>query len=181
MQAKFTIQYGEFAVAQYLSDNIKNASVFVPTSAQEKGIDLLLYKFCSGVNLVNTIQVKMSRAYRHPNKRYQNMPWFNRFTPQDNADWFILLGLYAQFPSEPDTPSKAIRWEEIMLAFKNKEMKHFMEEVRLKSDPERADKMFGFSFNSRDEIRQTRGYAEERDMSAYLIENRIKEIENSFK
>ena len=160
MQAKFTIQYGEFAVAQYLSDNIKNASVFVPTSAQEKGIDLLLYKFCSGVNLVNTIQVKMSRAYRHPNKRYQNMLWFNRFTPQDNADWFILLGLYAQFPSEPDTPSKA---------------------VRLKSDPERADKMFGFSFNSRDEIRQTRGYAEERDMSAYLIENRIKEIENSFK
>ena len=54
MQAKFTIQYGEFAVAQYLSDNIKNASVFVPTSAQEKGIDLLLYKFCSGVNLVNS-------------------------------------------------------------------------------------------------------------------------------
>ena len=70
MQAKFTIQYGEFAVAQYLSDNIKNASVFVPTSAQEKGIDLLLYKFCSGVNLVNTIQVKMSRDYSHPNKRY---------------------------------------------------------------------------------------------------------------
>ena len=68
-----------------------------------------------------------------------------------------------------------------MLAFKNKEMKHFMEEVRFNSDPERADKMFGFSFNSRDEIRQTRGYAEERDMSAYLIENRIKEIENSFK
>ncbi len=45
MQPVFTLQYGEFAVADYLSKNIKEASVFIPSSAQEKGIDLLLYKF----------------------------------------------------------------------------------------------------------------------------------------
>lgn len=60
MQAIFTMQYGEFAVADYLSKEIKEASVFIPSSSQEKGIDLLLYKFSNGVNTVNTIQVKMS-------------------------------------------------------------------------------------------------------------------------
>lgn len=68
-----------------------------------------------------------------------------------------------------------------MLAFKNKEMKQFMEDVRLKSDNEKKDKMFGFGFNGRTEIRQTRGYSEERDMTRYLIENRNSEIENSFR
>lgn len=72
MQPMFTMQYGEFAVADYLSKNIKDASVFIPSSAQEKGIDLLLYKFSNGVNLINTIQVKMSRAYYYPNKKYQS-------------------------------------------------------------------------------------------------------------
>lgn len=55
MQPVFTLQYGEFAVADYLSKSIKEASVFIPSSAQEKGIDLLLYKFSNGVNLLNTI------------------------------------------------------------------------------------------------------------------------------
>lgn len=68
-----------------------------------------------------------------------------------------------------------------MLAFKNKEMKQFMDEVRLKTDTERKDKMFGFGFNEKNEIVQTRGYIEERDMSQYLIENRIEEIRNSFR
>ena len=44
MEPIFTIQYGEFAVADYLSKKIKDASVFIPASAQEKGIDLLLYR-----------------------------------------------------------------------------------------------------------------------------------------
>ena len=57
MQALFTLQYGEFAVADYLAKEVKGTSVFIPTSAQEKGIDLLLYKFCDGINKVLTFQV----------------------------------------------------------------------------------------------------------------------------
>ena len=68
-----------------------------------------------------------------------------------------------------------------MLAFKNSEMKRFMNEVRLKKNPNQEDKMFGFGFNGKGETRQTRGYAEERNMTQYLIENRIKEIENSLR
>ena len=58
-------------------------------AAQEKGIDLLLYKFSNGVNLINTIQVKMSRAYYNLYSKYQGMLWYNKFEPQDNGDWFI--------------------------------------------------------------------------------------------
>ena len=63
MEPIFTMQYGEFAVADYLAKKIKNASVFIPASAQEKGIDLLLYRHANGCNTTNTIQVKMSRTY----------------------------------------------------------------------------------------------------------------------
>lgn len=63
MEPIFTMQYAEFAVADFLSKRIKDASVFIPASAQEKGIDLLLYRFLNGCNTTNTIQVKMSRTY----------------------------------------------------------------------------------------------------------------------
>ena len=63
MEPIFTLQYGEYAVADYLKKHLKNVSVFVPTSAQEKGIDLLLYKFKKNKHKVLTVQVKMSRTY----------------------------------------------------------------------------------------------------------------------
>ena len=91
MEPIFTIQYGEFAVADYLSKKISGASIFVPASAQEKGIDLLLYKYSNGANLVTTVQVKMSRTYYDVSKKYQGTLWFNRFVPQENADWFVLV------------------------------------------------------------------------------------------
>ncbi|MEJ8738130.1 hypothetical protein WKT02_11790 [Erysipelotrichaceae bacterium HCN-30851] len=181
MQPIFTMQYGEFAVADYLSKHIKEASVFVPASAQEKGIDLLMYKFTNGTNLINTIQVKTSRTYYNISSRYQGTLWFNRFEPQDNADWFILVGIYANCPQDINASSDKFQWDTIMLAFKNKEMKQFMKEVRLKTNIEKRDKMFGFGFNGKDEIKQTRGYFEERDMTQYLIENRINEIRSSFR
>ncbi len=42
MQPIFTMQYGEYAVADYLKRQklLKGCSVFIPSSAQEKGIDL---------------------------------------------------------------------------------------------------------------------------------------------
>lgn len=179
MQSQFTVQYGEYAVADYLSNNLKGISVFIPTSAQEKGIDLLLYKFDSGVNNVCTVQVKMSRAYYNVNKKYQNILWFNRFKPQDNAQWFIFIGFYASFPSHANAKVEDIRWDQVMLAFNNREMNEFMSHVKLKSNPEKIDKMFSFGFNTADKIMQIRGYPEERDMTPYLIENRISEIKDT--
>lgn len=98
MQPIFTMQYGEFAVADYLSKKIKGTSVFIPASAQEKGIDLLLYRYDNGCNKTNTIQVKMSRTY-YNDKEDSGYPfylWFNRFPVQQNANWYILVGIYAK-------------------------------------------------------------------------------------
>ncbi len=183
MEPIFTMQYGEFAVADYLSKNIKDSSVFIPASAQEKGIDLLLYRHNNGCNTTNTIQVKMSRTYYNDKKdtSYPYYLWFNRFAVQKNANWFILVGIYAKRPDDPsNAKAKSTCWDTIMLAFTNKEMQKFMNEVKLKKDSSKDDKMFGFGFDDNKMIFQTRGYEYHRDMTPYLIENRLSEIQNSF-
>lgn len=183
MEPIFTMQYAEFKVADYLSKKIKGASVFVPASAQEKGIDLLLYRYNDGRNTTNTIQVKMSRTYysEKVDVKYPYYLWFNRFSVQKNADWYILVGIYAQRPNNVETKAKNTIWDTIMLAFTNEEMHKFMSEVKQKKNPSRDDKMFGFGFDDHKNIYQTRGFAEHRDMTRYLIENRLEDIRNSFK
>ena len=178
MEPKFTIQYGEYAVAQYLS-KIKGASIFIPLSAQEKGIDLLIYKFINGNNKVQTVQVKMSGSY-NIDKKYQNRLWFNRFEVQDNADWFILVGIYPQFSSKYESKvSDIAKWDEIMLVFTKDEMKQFMSELKQKKTPDKPDTKFYFGFNDKTKIFRTRGYPQERDMSEYLIEKRLIDIEKA--
>lgn len=181
MDPLFTMQYGEFAVAEQLAKKIKDASVYIPLSAQEKGIDLLLYKHKDGRNVTTTVQVKMSRGYRERLKKYPYQLWFRRFDIQDNADWYVLVGIYAKHATDADARVTDISWEEIMLAFTNEEMKRFMSEVKQKKDPSKDDKFFYFGFDEKKNVFQTRGYPEERDMSSYLIENRLADIEKSFK
>lgn len=184
MEPIFTMQYAEFAVADYLSKRISNSSVFIPASAQEKGIDLLLYRHQDEKNITNTIQVKMSRTYYNekPGTSYPYYLWFNRFAVQKNADWFILVGIYAKRPDDvQNSKANSTSWDTIMLAFTNQEMATFMAEVKQKRDPNKDDKMFGFGFDDEKHIFQTRGFAEHRDMAPFLIENRIEEITQSFK
>lgn len=177
MQPIFTLQYGEYAVANYLSQNIKGISVFVPTSAQEKGIDLLLYKFNS-FNKCTTIQVKTSKVYQNSKDKYFGHLWFNNFGLNKNipinADWFILNGICFVMNNSVNK----YEYKEVFLAFTNKEMKKFISEVKLKSK-NIPDKFFGFSYDLDGKIYQTRGYKEKRNMSKYLIENRLKDIQKS--
>ncbi len=146
-----------------------------------KGIDLLLYRYDNGCNKTNTIQVKMSRTYYNDKEDfgYPFYLWFNRFPVQQNANWYILVGIYAKHSDEPNAGVKSTTWDTIMLAFTNKEMSLFMSEVKQKKDPTKDDRMFGFGFDSSKAIYQTRGFREIRDMSQYLIENRLDEIRNS--
>lgn len=183
MEPIFTMQYGEFAVADFLAKKVKNASVFIPASSQEKGIDLLLYRHENGCNTTNTIQVKMSRTY-YDDKANATFPyhlWFNRFRVQKNANWYILVGIYAKRPDDAaNAKAKSTSWDTIMLAFTNKEMQTFMAEVKQKKDPTKDDLMFGFGFDDAKQIYQTRGCPVARDMTQYLIEKRLDQISNSF-
>ena len=70
MEPLFSIEYSEYCVADTISKLLYtpkqfNVSVFVPTSRQEKGIDLMLYRHEDATchNFTATIQVKSSRVY----------------------------------------------------------------------------------------------------------------------
>lgn len=178
MEPIFTLQYGEYAVAEALRKKLKGVSVFVPTSAQEKGIDLMLYKFIEGKNRVVAVQVKMSRAYEGRKKRYSL--WFNRFNAQDNADWFVLVGIYGTYSQNLKKMKNKTKWETIMLAFKNKEMKNFLSNIRQKKDTSRHDKMFNIEFDDKKEAILTRGSVKPKNLSKFLVENRVDEIIKSF-
>ena len=94
----------------------------------------MLYRYDDGCNKTNTIQVKMSRTY-YNDKEDSGYPfylWFNRFPVQQNANWYILVGIYAKHSDEPNAGVKSTTWDTIMLAFTNKEMSLFMSEVKQK-------------------------------------------------
>ena len=189
MDAIFSIPYGEYAVANKLTDLIKNKkiSIFIPASRQEKGIDLLVYSFEKGLNKVITIQVKQSRTYyqnkviRMGEKRIPvtGYIWFNRFDVPQNADWFILTGTRVIHPKEfKKAGISDVSWDPIMLAFSKEEMTEFMNGVKQRKNPTKDDMMFGFWYDENGMIYQTRGCLENRDMSNFLIEKRISDIEN---
>lgn len=183
MEPIFTLQYGEFRVADYLA-NMIGVSVFVPSSAQQKGIDLLLYRHENGRNKIATIQVKMSRTYYIDQKltskgRLPYDLWYNRFEVPNNADWVIFVGIYAKLPTNEDAKTNSIKWDTIMLALKNEEAKKLMANLKQKKDSSKPDKMFGFAFDDEKNIYQTRGCQSEKVMSEFLIENRLKEIAES--
>ena len=178
MEPKFTMQYGEYEVAVYLKKHLKHVSVFIPTSAQEKGIDLILYKYNKSKHNILTVQVKMSRTYVEETQEKPYRLWFNRFNAYDNADWFILVGIYCT--NKNSLKARNTKWGTIMLAFKNKEMQKFLNSVKQKRDTSKQDKMFGFGFDDDRNIVLSRGSIKQKDMSKYLIENRITEMMKEF-
>ena len=185
MQPQFTLPYSEFKVAEILNQKFKPYSVFIPTSSQEKGIDLILYNRKATKDRVVTIQVKSSRAYYESNKlskskktKFKHYLWLNRFEVQENADLFFLIGIYPEMPPDKNVNEvncRSVDWETVILVFKKDEMKNFLDQVRLKRDPEKEDKMFAFGFDEMDNICWTRGCPEPepQPMSEYLLKNRI--------
>lgn len=185
MNPIFTLQVGEYFVAEELRKRLENVSVFVPTSPQEKGIDLLLCSFDSkGAATPMTVQVKQSRTYEQKNG-WQDL-FFNAFPVSERADWFILVGVY---PAKKDASKKDnsynLEWEKIFLAFNNSEMKKFIEGLRQKKDPSKQDEYFGFKFRVSEagkvEILHTRGAVKEKECGKYLLDERIKDLAKCLK
>ncbi|SMC47293.1 hypothetical protein [Papillibacter cinnamivorans] len=180
MQPVFTLQYAEYKVANKLNELFHECSVFVPASSQEKGIDLLLYNRNDHVNQVITIQVKSSRVYfGKKTNTFQNYLWLNRFDIQQNADWYLIAGVYPRFPSGKavsEVNCNSINWETLILAFTNREMTELLASIRQKRNPAKPDIMFGFGFNTPDHIYLTRGHPEPDDMTQFLLERRINDM-----
>lgn len=182
MDPIFTIQWPEFLLAnrlQRLLPRSEGFSVFVPVSRQKKGIDLaIIRKQPQLATKVATIQVKASRTYspnppkRKSTKRFRFYTWFNRFLVPDEADFFLLIGMYA--PDAARTTRVSADWyKDCTLLFTSKEMKHFMSSCLTVKGKE--DKMFGFGFDDEQKVVQTRGDRNRGsiDFTDRLLANRI--------
>ncbi len=151
----------------------------IPTSRQEKGIDLaLVHKKSNAASRVALFQVKASRTYtpeapkRLTTRRYRFYTWFNVFEPSDQADFFLLIGMYA--PDSARTKPVSEAWyKDITLLFTYDEMKNFLDNCfTVGGNP---DSKFGFGFNDESKIEQTRGdrHRNYDDYTKYLFTNRL--------
>src|SRR5437762_1590310 len=102
MEPVFALPYSEYLAANMLSHHYKSRagySLFIPTSRQEKGIDLLLTKRDGNTLRCAPFQVKSSRTYspqpakRETTIRYSYYTWFNSFKVPNEAQFFLLVGI----------------------------------------------------------------------------------------
>jgi hypothetical protein len=174
MDPVFTLQWPEFLLANRLQKLLPKKdgySVLIPTSRQEKGIDLAVLKKSHGQNRVVTIQIKASRTYsgtppkRENTKKFAFYTWFNRFDVPEEADFILLFGWYRG----------------CTLLFTKDEMKQLM--LNCLTVGGQPDKMFGFGFNDPSAVFQTRGDKDRnlKSFSDFLLDNRVKLIHETLK
>jgi hypothetical protein len=90
----------------------------------------------------------------------------------DEADYFLLFGMYAPEAARPKRIS-AGWYRDCTLLFTLEEMRTFMSSCLTVGGKE--DKMFGFGFNDEQKIVQTRGDKDrqEKDFTDHLLAHRI--------
>jgi hypothetical protein len=181
MDPVFTLQWPEFVVAHRLQQQLPKKdgySLLIPLSRQEKAVDLAILKKLGGAHRTITIQIKASRTYPHPppkraaTRRFLHYTWFRRFDVPADADFFLLLGMYA--PDQGRTKSVTAKWyRDCTLLFTRDEMREFMNKcLTVGGQP---DQMFGFGFDQPTEVFLTRGDQTRslKDYSSYLLDSRI--------
>lgn len=194
MEGIFTLPYSEYEAIIQIQKKLKKAdgfSFYIPTSRQQKGIDFIIHN--SNKNKFLRIQVKSSRSYldnpkttetgKVKNVKYKYNLWFNNFIDRydkNNADYYILFGLFPVYSQENNIKSKTTFWKSLILCFNEKEMFDLLNKVKTKKE-KKPDKFFGFGFNNDKHIFATRGFLNDVEVSEYLLNNRIDIIKNNFK
>jgi hypothetical protein len=182
MDPIFTLPYSEFVVAQQLARLLpasKGYSLHAPISRQQQGIDLLITRRRRSEVRAASIQVKSSRTYSHPatparttRPSFRYYTWFKNFDCPTEADFFCLVALY---PAVDATQRRELGswWAPQVLLFSQKEMRHFLRNVRTVSG--KPDRMFAFGFDHPDHAFQTRGDSARSfaDFSRHVLRRRI--------
>ena len=189
MDPVFTLQWPEFVIAHRLQQRLpkqEGYSLLVPLSRQEKGVDLAVLKKLGGAHRTITIQIKASRTYPHPppkresTQRFLHYTWFRRFDVPADADFILLLGMYA--PDQGRTKNVTAKWyRDCTLLFTREEMQEFM--VSCLTVGGKPDQMFGFGFDEPTSVFLTRGDQKRslRDYSRYLLDSRMTMIRDALK
>jgi len=180
MEATFSLPYSEYEVAEKLSRFLKphGYSVYIPTSRQQKGVDLIINK--NGTNKIARVQVKGSRTYKGV-KNYEHYIWFVNFDKKykkGDVDFYIFFCIYPQYNRKNSIDSKK-HWKTLFLCFKEDEMFEFLKNAKTKKEGKR-DSAFGFSFDSPKKIYATRYGKEGKDVSEFLLEKQIDKIKSFF-
>ncbi len=194
MEGIFTLPYSEYEAINKLQKKLTKAegnSFYIPTSRQQKGIDFILHNNQS--NKFLRFQVKSSRSYVDTPKKlksgkikdvkYKYHLWFNNFLERyeiNNADYYILFGLYPTYQQNKNIKSKSVFWKSLILCFSENEMNEILKKVKTKRE-RKSDKFFGFGFNTDNQIFGTRGFEEDLDLSEYLLENKLSELKQKLK
>ncbi len=186
MESIFTLPYSEYETIVKLQHTLKKKdgySVYIPTSRQQKGVDLIIHN--SKKNKFLRVQVKSSRSYVNTSKRkkennYRYHLWFNNFINRfrlGEADIYLLFGLFPQYDSKYQIKSKNKFWSSVLLIFTDSEMEDLLRSIKTKKE-QKTDSFFGFGFDSSDSIYGVRGFVEPTDCSKFLLHNRIEIIES---
>ena|SRR3989344_752683 len=192
MEGIFTLPYSEYEVINKLQKKLTKAEgnfFYIPTSRQQKGIDFILHNN----NKFLRFQVKSSRSYIHTPKKlksgklkdvkYKYHLWFNNFLErykENNADYYILFGLYNDYQQKKHIKSKFVFWKSLILCFSEKEIHEILKKVKTKRE-QKTDNFFGLGFNIDNQIFGTRGFEEDLDLSEYLLENKLNELKEKLK
>ncbi len=193
MEGIFTLPYSEYEVIVQLQKKFSKKEGFafyIPTSRQQKGIDFIIHN--DKKNIMKRIQVKSSRSYVDTPKtlksgkiksvKYKYNLWFNNFIDKydkNNADYYILFGLFPVYTQDENIKSKNIFWKSLILCFNEKEMQELLKQVKTKRE-KKEDKFFGFGFNTEKEIFATRGFLNEENKSNFLLDNKVDSIKSEF-
>lgn len=188
MEPIFTIPYAEFRVASELEKLFprrQGFSLFVPTSRQEAGVDLILTRRTAGQRRSVAFQVKGSRPYlageskRKTSRLFAYDSWFKKFVVPKQAEWFLLIAFYpGQNGAKRGKPESV--WKHVTLAFTKAEMRQFIRRVKCRSG--KPDRFFGFSFSESARVFQSRGDKDRRflEFSDKLLVRRRREIRKLF-
>ena len=193
MEGIFTLPYSKYEVIVQLQKKFSKKEGFafyIPTSRQQKGIDFIIHN--DKKNIMKRIQVKSSRSYVDTPKtlksgkiksvKYKYNLWFNNFIDKydkNNADYYILFGLFPVYTQDENIKSKNIFWKSLILCFNEKEMQELLKQVKTKRE-KKEDKFFGFGFNTEKEIFATRGFLNEENKSNFLLDNKVDSIKSEF-
>lgn len=189
MDAIFTLPYSEYEAINVLKKKLKSScSFYIPTSRQQKGIDFIIHNNIKNKHL--RIQVKSSRAYideprekKNKKRMYKYHLWFNNFIDRyepGNADYYLLFGLYPEYNQFKNIKSKEAFWKSIVLCFSEKEMFDLLKSIK-KTKNNKTDRFFDISFDDPRQVFGSRGFSENINLSRFLLEKKISEIENKLK
>lgn len=187
MEPIFTLPYSEYIVADKLKRKLKQVSIFIPSSRQEKGVDIAAVYYGEKKNKITTFQVKYSRPYETAKKvsikgkevEMKYRFWFSKFKVPENADWIIIVGVIPKFKRNYRVKNQL--WGTIILAFTKDEIKDLLDSIHQKKNKKKKEKFFDFQTDeSLKNVFLFRGASKNNPkcLKKYLLLNRIEEIQS---